>query len=146
MANFDFTSIRETALRLVKEFGNYNTPAILLRTVEADAPDASLPWRRDAPTSILEFPFIGYDSTIESDTADQDKFIIAPGDLATTGATGSPDTLCGEPTVKDRILLDGEVEYAILNIVPIRGAGVPIIYKMKCRAWQSLLTQPSTPY
>lgn len=146
MAAFDYAPIRATAIGLVKQFGNNVTQCILLRNTNVQPADPNKPWRGDDPV-IKQFKFIGVESTyhLPADT-DGDKKVIVPGDITTTPAEGDPSVLCGYPLLTDRIQLPSGVYAIIPPIVPVEGAGVPIIFKLRCRAWPYNLTAQSTPF
>ena len=140
----DYAALRTTMVALVKSFGK-TAPMKILRAVEADPPDSSLPWRRSAAT-IKAFPFIGVATTVGFPaqgvpTADDDKTFIIPGDIGTVAAEGDPGTLCGEIQLNDRILL-GSIEYQILGKQDVTPDDLPIIIKVRGRAWQPLSLQP----
>lgn len=146
--HFDFNPIRNTAIALVKQFGK-KIPCTLIRAVEGSAPDPTLPWRL-GDASFLQFKFIGVVSTLgfpkRSDPiTDQDQDVIAPGDLATTGAESDATILCGDPTRADRIIA-GNLQLGILGIQDVTPDDKVIIYKMRCRAWPLILSAPRTPY
>lgn len=53
--------------------------------------------------------------------------------------------LCGFPVTTDRLLIDGQY-YAILGVQDISPDDIPIIFKMRCRAWPGLPKQGGVPY
>lgn len=144
MTAFNYDPIRTTAIALINKFGR-QVQCVLLRTLETAAADSNKPWRRGDPT-ILEFKFIGVISTLgfpkKSDPiTDRDLDIIIPGDLATTGAEGSPLVLCGDPVaLVDRIQV-GDALYQILGVQDITPDDKTIIYKVRARAWPVLAPQ-----
>lgn len=144
----DYAGLRTTFLALVKSFGK-TVPMKILRPVESDAPDPALPWRRD-PATIKQFSFIGVVTTVGFPaqgvpTSDDDKTFIIPGDIVTTAADGDPATICGDIQYSDRILL-GSIEYQILGKQDITPEALPIIIKVRGRAWQPLSSQPPTQF
>lgn len=145
MTVFDYSPIRATALALVKQFGNNEVPCILLRNVNAEPADEDKPWRGDDAV-IKQFQFIAVESTLDDEASDADRKLLVPGDIVDVAADDDSSTLCGAPLVTDRIQLPSGI-YAILGPVKdVSGAGVPIIFKLRLRAWPQLLTQPSTPF
>lgn len=147
-AQFDFTGIRNTAIALVKKFGKH-VPCTLLRAVEGAAPDPTMPWRLGDAT-FLEFKFTGIVSTLgfpkRSDPiTDLDQDVIAPGDLATTGAESDAGILCGDPQLTDRIIA-GSLQLGILGVQDITPDDKTVIYKIRCRAWPLISSKPSTPF
>lgn len=140
----DYSALRTTMVALVKSFGKTASMKIL-RAVEGTAPDPTLPWRRNAAT-IKSFSFIGVSSTVGFPaqgvaTSDDDKTFIIPGDIVTTAADGDAMTICGGLQYTDRILL-GTIEYQILGIQDVTPDDLPIIIKVRGRAWQPLAMQP----
>lgn len=53
--------------------------------------------------------------------------------------------LCGFPVITDRLFIDGQY-YAILGVQDISPDDIPIIFKMRCRAWPGLPKQGGVPY
>jgi len=143
----NYATLRTDVIALVKSFGK-TAPMSILRVVEASAPDASMPWRRGDPTAIKEFRFIGVAFTpgfpaLSEPVTEDDKTIIIPGDIVTTAAQGDPSTICGDLLLTDRVQI-GSKQYQILGMQDITPDALPIIYKVKARAWQRLLMQPSS--
>jgi hypothetical protein len=144
VTGFNYDPIRATAIALVKRFGR-QVPCVLLRTVEGAAPDPDKPWRRGDPT-VYEFPFIGVVSTegfprMGDPVQDKEQQVIAPGDLRETTATGFPLVTCGDPTLLDRIDAGDQV-LQILGVQDVTPNDKVIIYKLRCKAWPSILAQP----
>ena len=144
----DYAALRTTMVALVKSFGK-TAPMKILRAIEGSAPDPTKPWRRD-PATIKSFPFIGVCSTVGFPaqgvpTTDDDKTFIIPGDIGSVAAEGDPGTLCGDLQYTDRVLL-GTIEYQILGMQDVTPDDVPIIIKVRGRAWQPLSTPPPTQF
>jgi hypothetical protein len=144
MAQFDYGPLRAIAINLVKTYGR-PSPLVLMRNVNTTPDDAAKPWR-GAAAITKEFQFQGTAFDSRDATADGDKDIIIPGDLATTAADGDPATLCGEVLMTDRIRLPDGGVYGILNVNEVRPGADVIIWKVKARAWQPILNPPVTPF
>lgn len=147
---FDFTSIRNTAIDLVKVYGG--TPCLLIRVVDGSPVDITKPWRPGAATT-KRFAFSGSVSTLgfprRSDpVVDMDADIIAPGDIVTTTAVGDPNTVCGSPLLTDFIqVVDGGLMFAILGIKDIKpGIVKPVIFLIRGKPWPQIAPQPSMDF
>lgn len=142
----DYAALRTTMMALVRSFGK-TVPMNIVRYVEGAAPDLSKPWRRDPATQKL-FPFIGVSFTVRfptmgDPTQDDDKTIIVPGDIVAQTATGDALTVCGDLQYTDRVLI-GSIQYQILGKQDITPESLPIIYKLRARAWPRLSLSPPT--
>lgn len=140
----DFNKLRADAIELVKRAGR-KVPSTLLRTVNATPTDPTKPWRVGTG-SILQFKFTGVVSYIgfprNSDPKDDGNIeVIIPGDLAETGSVSDPNTLCGDPTLVDRLDIDG-VQYSIMGIQPVKPYDKAIIYKVRAKPWPSIFSLP----
>ncbi len=150
MTKFDFGPIRSVAIDLVKQFGR-TAPCVLLRAVEAPPADASTPWRRGTPTRIDQFPFIGVVSTLgfpkrANPQTDHDLDLIIPGDLTSTTSSLDGKTLCGPPTLTDRLqvtYLGATSQYSIIGIQDITPDDLVIIFKVRCKAFCEIIGQPA---
>jgi hypothetical protein len=145
---FNYTPIRNTALALIKKFGG-KVQSSILRVVEGSAADPTKPWRRGQP-GVLEFKFTALVSTLPfpalgQPSSDGEATIIVPGDIITTGERFAPATLCGPPTITDRVQV-GTVIYGILGVQDISGDETPIMFKLRCKPWPQIISAPQTPF
>jgi hypothetical protein len=152
MAAFNYTPLGKTVVALLAKFGK-PVPCSVLRSVNPTPSDANKPWRVGAPT-VLEFQFKGYVKTLGfpalgTPIGDDDADVLVPGTIVSTGAVGSPGTLCGLITKNDRIQAttdQGTIQYGVLGIQDITPANTPLLIKLRCRAWPQLLSTPQTPF
>jgi hypothetical protein len=148
MAAINYAQLRSTMVALVKAFGK-TAPMSILRVVEGSPADAAKPWRGGTAT-VQEFRFIGVALTLETPrlgvpTTDDDKTFIVPGDIVTTAEVSDPNTLCGDIQYTDRVLCQG-IEYQVIGKQDITPDALPIIYKLRGRAWPQLSSQPPTQF
>lgn len=144
----DYAALRTSIIALVKSFGK-TAPMSILRTIDGAAPDPALPWRRNA-SSFKEFKFIGCAFTVGfpamgMPTSEDDKTIIVPGDIVVTAAQGDPTTVCGDIQYTDRLVI-GAKEYQVLGIQDVTPDALPIIIKLRCRAWPQHSSPPPTQF
>ena len=139
---FKYTPIRNTAIKLLKQFGR---PCTLLRAVDPTPSDPTMPWRVGTPT-IQQFNTIcvvlttGFPKRADP-IVDQDQEILMPGDIITAGSVADPSILCGLPTLVDRIQV-GSLQLAILGIRDLSPDGTPIIFNLRGRSFPIITVQP----
>lgn len=135
-----FTSIRNSAIKLVKKFGR-QVECTLVRSIDGEAPDATKPWNVGSPT-VRTFKFIGVvvsaalpgpsEPQVDADS----KTIIVPGDIAATASEEDAALLCGDVLKTDRVTTDS-ITYGIEALQNIKPDDLTIIWKLRCSAWPS---------
>lgn len=146
MAQFNYEPIRQTAIKLIKQFGR-PTACQLVRSVDGAAPDPTKPWRVGDATA-LTFLFQGvvlpYSVKADSQT-DPTAIIFVPGDIIDVKAQEDVSISCGAVIPTDNIV-SGNIRYSIEGLHDLTPGAQPIFYKLRCKVWPLDMKTPSTQF